>query len=869
MSKACSACGLCNHANMVAAPGKGNPGSGLFIIVDRPNFLEDSRNTPFCGQAAQLFLSILDKAGIEFPDDVYITYAYKCAIPEAAPKELKKESMEKCPEQWLFKEIKKYKPKVVVTLGADVLSLLLPQVTGVMKNRGAFFDTTIADVSLKVMPSLAPAYILNSREIEQQVILDMKRAYNAVHNGVAAWSPEKIKDLDYKTINNYIDFLEMYKDILEKKVVASDIETRGKDPYNIPFDTPGFPLISIQFSTGPKSGWFLPIAHTRYTSSLNPDGMAWAGKEWEHIQEGLRYIFESGDIFVIGHNFKFDSKWLNKCLGIKTKLNFDTMLAHGLFGETSNSLKKIAWELTDLGGYEEEQTNYTESLELDKRWDMFYYPFETLSTYGCCDVDVTFRAFSNLNAKLDAEPQLLELFKMLVKASRAFLDIEHEGIKINKEQLAVLDTDLNLETKRLEEEFRQLLGPQIQQLEAVLVEEATSKKTGKLLSTKPTTFNIESSDHICKLFYDYLGLPINDRHRSRKTKEPSVGRKALEELSVKHPAAKLLIDYRIASKQKVAFVDSYPKFIDENDRIHPDYKLIKFFNEDEDKEQGTATGRLACSSPNLQQVPSRDETKKIKKLFIPDYTEHFFLDADYSGIELRVTAIYCKDPMMIKFFNSGAGDFHRYVASKVYGRPEDQITKLERTYAKSTTFGILYGAGPAKIAEQAKCSVKDATAFIEEYFKLFPTLKKWIMQQKAFAQKHLYVKSLFGRIRRLPDANSRNEALREAALRRAINTPIQSDASDITLYGLTRIHSFLNSFSHYDASKPSRLRGSVHDSILVTVHEKDLEEIASTIKFDILENPTLDFIVKSGVRLQSEISVGPTWGDQLELKTEE
>jgi DNA polymerase-1 len=854
---------------MVAAPGKGNPNSGIFLIMDRPNFTEDERMVSFSGSASRLFMDILAKAGVDYPNDVYLTYAFKCHHSDLAPKELKKESAAKCPDTWLYSEIKKYKPKVIVALGADVMRLLLPNATGgVMKNRGAFFDSEEFGYPVKIMPSLSPAYLSLNREMEHQAVLDVKRAFSAVNGGVQSWTPEKLSDLYYRTVHTYDDFLVMNKEILEAKVVAADIETRGKDAYSIPFTRPGFPLVSIQFSTGPKSGWFLPIAHAKFIDTDNPQGMAWGGIEWSLIKTSLRHIFESGDLFVIGHNFKFDSKWINKFLSIKTKLSFDTMLAHGLFGETTNSLKKIAWELTDLGGYEEAQSQYTDSLEYDQQWDMFYYPYEQLATYGCCDVDVTYRAFTILDKKLEAEPQLLSLFKTLVKASRAFLDIEHEGIKINREQLALLDIDLNLEIRRLSGEFKQMLGPQIAKLEEELRVEATSTKTGRLLSNKTLEFNIDSSSHICKLFYEYLGIEVNDRHRSKKTKEPSVGRKALEEMEAKHPAAKLLIAHRVASKQKAAFVDAYPRFIDENDRIHPDYKLIKFFNEDEDKEQGTATGRLACSNPNLQQVPSRDDDKKIKRLFIPDYPNHYLLDADYSGIELRVTAMYCQDPIMINFFNSGAGDFHRHVASKVYGKPEDQISKLERTYAKSTTFGILYGAGPSKIAEQAKCSVKDATAFIEEYFKLFPTLKKWIMQQKAYAQKHLYVKSLFGRIRRLPDAASRNEAMREAALRRAINTPIQSDASDITLYGLTRIHSFLNSFPHADHTKPSRLRGSVHDSILVTVHEDDLEQIASTIKFDILESPNIDFILKSGVKLQSEISVGKNWGSVIELKTE-
>lgn len=869
MSKNCEACGLCNFANMVAAPGKGNPNSEFFIIMDRPNFTEDERQTAFSGQSSRLFIDILSKAGVDFPNDVYLTYAFKCAFPDGTPKEFKRESIEKCPDTWLYNEIKKYKPKVIMALGADVLNLILPNaVGGVPKNRGAFFDIEIEGHSIKVMPSLSPAYLTLNRGMEHQATLDVKRAFSAINGGVQCWNSNKLAELKYKTVNTYDDFLLMNKEILEAKVVAADIETRGKDPYNIPFTTPGFPLVSIQFSTGPKTGWFLPIAHTKYLNTDNPQGMAWEGIEWSLVKTSLRHIFESGDIFVIGHNFKFDSKWINKFLSIKTKLSFDTMLAHGLFGETTNSLKKIAWELTDIGGYEEEQSKYTDSIERDKQWDMFYYPYAQLATYGCCDVDVTYRAFTLLDKKLEADPQLLSLFKTLVKASRAFLDIEHEGIKINRAELSQLDIDLNLEIKRLEGEFKQLLAPHIAALEKELLVEATSEKTGKLLSNKPLEFNIDSASHICKLFYDYLEIEVNDRHRSKKTKEPSVGRKALEEMEAKHPAAKLLIAHRVASKQKAGFVDAYPRFIDSNDRIHPDYKLIKFFNEDEDKEQGTATGRMACSNPNLQQVPSRDDDKKIKKLFIPDFNNHFMMDCDFSGIELRVTAMYCQDPIMIKFFNSGTGDFHRHVASKVYGKPEDQISKLERTYAKSTTFGILYGAGPSKIAEQTKCSVKDASAFIEEYFKLFPTLKRWILQQKAYAQKHLYVKSLFGRIRRLPDAASRNEALREAALRRAVNTPIQSDASDITLHGLTRIHSFLNSFAHTDHTKPSRLRGSVHDSILLTVHEDDLEQIASTIKFDILENPTIDFIVKSGVKLQAEVSVGRNWGSVIDLKTE-
>ena len=869
MSK-CSSCPLSTEPGVksVCMDAKGNPASQLFIIMDRPNRSEDSHNSSFSGEASKLFFNLMDKAGIRFPEDAYITYQSKCYFPDEAPKELKEQSKAACKTQWLVKEILKYKPKIVVAVGAEVMSNLTEAI-GVMKHRGAFIDAEIEGHKFKVMPTLSPAYLMNNhRELEGQVTTDLKRAYNAVSGGVSCWTPGKEKTLDYHYVKTIEDFMVMVDEIKKAGKATCDIECRGKDAYFPQFPTPGFPLTSIQFSTHTGSGWFLPIAHESFVTEDTPEGKAWNGVEWTYIMGQLKWIFESGKIFLIGHNFKFDSKWIMKHLGMKPKLSFDTMLAHGLFGETSSSLKKLAWELTDMGGYEEEQSKYTEALDADKKWDMFHYPLEQLSIYGCCDVDATFRVFEILDSKLISNPQMMELFKILVKASRAFLDIEHEGIKIDKQYLETLGTDLTLELGKLKEDFNQLASKQIKEFNEKLLEEATSEKTGKLLKNKQTEFNIDSSDHVSTLFYEMLGFPINDKYRSRKTGDSSVGKKALEELSKKHPIAEVLMEYRGLSKQKVGFVDAYPRYMDSNDKVHPDYKLIKFYNEDADKEQGAATGRTACSDPNLQQVPARDETKRIKKLFIPDCKDHILMDCDYAGIEIRVVAMYCQDPIMKKFFNEGKGDLHRYVASRINNKPEDQITKLERTMAKACTFGILYGAGPGKIAEQAKCSFKQAQEFIEEYFKLFPTLKTWIFQQKANAQKNLYVKSLFGRTRMLPDAGSYNEMLREQALRRAVNTPIQSDASDITLYGLTRIATYLNKFNNKDPLNPSRLRASVHDSILISAHKDDFEEIAGAVKFDILEKIDLDFLLSKGVRLAAEVSIGPTWGSQTVLETE-
>lgn len=1108
----CNACALSTSGiNNICLPAKGAANSDLFVVMERPSYTEEKAGSPFVGTAGKLLLNLIEKAGIPFPGGVYCTYATKCFMNDSVDKNYKREALTICHDNWLKKEILMHKPKVVVACGAEVMTLLTQEL-GIMKNRGRIIDVTIDDFNFKVIPTLSPSYLLQEhRELEPQVIMDLKRAYNAVNQGISCWTPDKLSEMKYRVVNTIDEMREMFNEILKKKIVACDIECRGKDPYFIKFEKPGYGLVSIQFSTGPKTGWFLPIAHESFEKEgFGPDGFRWNTEhEQSVLMEGLTEVLESGKVFLIGHNFKFDSKWIYKFLGIKPKLSFDTMLAHGLFGETSSSLKKLAWEMTDMGGYEDEQSKFTDTLPTDEKYDMYRYPFEQLAIYGCCDVDVTFRIFDILNAKLSGNQQMLELFKILVKASRAFLDLENDGIKIDTDALKDLGSELNLEMAKLKEDFKQLAYTKIQEMEEEFKKAAISEKTGKPLKNKVTEFNIDSSDHVSTLFYDKLGFPINDRHRSKKTKDPSVGKKALEDLGDQYPIAKVLAQYRGLSKQKVGFVDAYPRYIDANSRIHPDYKLIKFYNEDSDREQGTATGRLACSDPNLQQVPARDETKRIKKLFIPDYADHYLMDCvvpgtkiltadfqwknieelkvgdelvgfdekldkntklrrsivekigkrkaktyhvitdkgsvvcsdnhgwaaykqyngcygkrswiktkdlkegmkisfltspwktedtfesgwmsgmfegegwvnkrggcgiaqnpgdvldrieeqlekdgftytkriqkghkceqliltgpyapmraigkykikrlldkydfegmrgwsrqtgpatilkvlpmegeetvvsmktstrtfiaeglfshncDYSGIELRVTAMYCQDPIMKKFFNEGAGDFHRYVAAKVYGKPESQITKLERTYAKSTTFGILYGAGPAKIAEQAKCSVKQAQDFIDEYFKLFPSLKKWIRNQHAFAQKNLYVKSMFGRIRLLPDANARNDFTRESALRKAVNSVIQSDASDITLYGLTRIASYLGKYGHINPEHPSKLKASVHDSILLSVQQDDFPTIAKHVKYNILENIDLDIIKNRGILLRAEVSVGPTWGTQYDLK---
>ena len=168
---------------------------------------------------------------------------------------------------------------------------------------------------------------------------------------VKRWTDDSIKDLTYRVVETRADLEELWAEIRAKKKVACDIEARSTDPYTATYTRPGFPVVSIQFSTGPRTAWFLPISHFDFLADDNPHGLFWQSDSI-YLYDFLKDIFENKEYFIIGHNFKFDSKFIAQYFGIKPKLDFDTMLGFGLFQDTSNGLKKLAWQYSDLGGYE-------------------------------------------------------------------------------------------------------------------------------------------------------------------------------------------------------------------------------------------------------------------------------------------------------------------------------------------------------------------------------------------------------------------------------------------------------------------------------------------------------------------------------------
>lgn len=1208
MTIKCDACGLCKQdgLNTVRVGGVGKHNSPIMVVLGRSTREDDRAGKAFQGSAPRFFSNVLKSAAIN-PEHCYFTNTVKC-VQLTEDKDLTKASLEACVNKWLKLEVNLVKPKIIIALGNDAYAALTGK-KSVIKDRGSLTLYEGEGFQAYVLPTYSPFYLMqapNNSRLVNQCVTDLRKVNSIISGKFGFWSDDMLTngELDYTTIDSVTKLQELVQKVYNSGVLACDIEARKNDAYRVYSlcQGVGFPLVSLQFATSEREAYFLPWANQEYVTPENPFGFAFSDADREEIISILRPILEDPDdkITLIGHNFKFDAKWINTYLGIRPKLDYDTMLASSFLGEASNRLKKLSWSYTSMGGYEHAQDEYTKSLPGPDQWDMFKYPVSVLVPYGCADADATLRIYNRFVADGVVNKTNSFIFNAIISASNVFTDIEHEGIHVDKGYLDTLAIDLELEMRKYEEEFRMMAPIDIDFLDRDIYNEALGKK-GKPLKHKNTHFLISSNDHISRLFFGRMGMPIDDKRRSKKTKEASTSEKALKSLAPQYPIVSKLLDWRRVSKQKSGFVDAYPGFLDENNRIHPDYKLVQYEDSESGDSSGTVTGRMACieenqlvtllneerpikdvkvgdlvysysnnlpvlkpvlkvmdngyqdcvkiiwesqgtydvnslvctpdhllltkhgwrradslnegevilhlrrrlqnngrirvyganshcdseeaivkktyfkadshmhihhinhikddnrlvnfqiltneeharyhqrlraengeikyahlvtddvkasrdkvnygafngryvaktkyqllrmlaqtkgtitdvcmdfstfkskcsehgidlkqvikryssfgyisrgriisaytkhfsvfssvtslavskelhvgiqrlkelcsfydvvynhrvlsvskvgkrhvydlevqdthnfiaselcvhncSDPNLQNVPSRGEGTRIKRLFIPDFPEHLLADCDFAGIELRVATMWSQDPNMVHYFNHGTGDFHTYSAAMINGCKESEVTKAQRTLAKTFNFCILFGGSANKVSEITGVSIPEAERFIVEYFKIFPGLAKWIKSQHRFVKQNGFVTSMFGRIRHLPDATivprsheERNKV--EAALRRAVNSPIQADASDLTVWSLSRIWKYLNEFPHTDPTKPSRLRGSVHDSILLSVHVEDVAEILGHIKFEILENPCIDFIEAKGITLRADVSVGPNWGDQTDI----
>lgn len=336
------------------------------------------------------------------------------------------------------------------------------------------------------------------------------------------------------------------------------------------------------------------------------------------------------------------------------------------------------------------------------------------------------------------------------------------------------------------------------------------KTKEKIYSLAGTEFNINSPKQLAEILYNKLGLKSGKRGKKARSTEMEI----LEELSFQHEIAQEIINYRILNKLLTGYLLPLHNYINpETQRIHTKWSQTV-----------AGTGRIISSEPNLQNIPVKGHwAELLREVFVPE--EGFlFLSADYSQIELRLLAHLSEDPALIKAFREGK-DIHTKAASEIFSIPEDKVTEEQRRIAKTVNFGIFYGISPFGLSESIKIPYEKAEELIDLYFLRYPGVKKFIDETLSFARQNGYVRTLFGRIRPVPDINSPNQFLRMQAERVAINARVQGTVADIIKIAMIRI---------YERIKKERLLAKlilqIHDEIVLEVEQKEAETLSSIVQ---------------------------------------
>ena len=372
---------------------------------------------------------------------------------------------------------------------------------------------------------------------------------------------------------------------------------------------------------------------------------------------------------------------------------------------------------------------------------------------------------------------------------------------------------------------------------SVDLEKQCDAKAREIYQKADFTFNINSPRQLGDVLFNKLNLPKPVKYGKGKTISTAVD--VLEELSAEHEVPRLVLDYRQLSKLKSTYVDALPALLNRcTNRLHTTFN-----------QAGTATGRLSSTNPNLQNIPIRTELgREIRAAFIAE-PGSVLLSADYSQIELRLLAHFSDDPLLVEAFRRG-DDIHSLTASQVFGVPPMLLDAEHRRRAKAVNFGIVYGLSPFGLSQQLGIEQREAKRFIEAYFEKYQGVRKFIDRALDETRREQLVRTLFGRVRPIPDINSKNANMRGFAERTAVNTPLQGTAADLIKMAMIRIDEDLRT-----RKLKSRMLLQVHDELLFEVPHQELETMRQLVR-DRMEN-----VYPLKVPLVVEVGVGPNWRD--------
>ncbi|WP_445710210.1 DNA polymerase I [Flavobacterium sp.] len=579
----------------------------------------------------------------------------------------------------------------------------------------------------------------------------------------------------------------LLQNLEKQQSVCFDTETTGLDALNAT-------LVGIAFSWEKGKGFYVPFPENQ--------------EEAQQLANKFIPFFENEEIEKIGQNLKYDLKILAN-YGIQVKGNFfDTMIAHYLINPdmrhnmdilSETYLKYSPKPIVDLIGKKGKNQKSMRDISI-----------EDVKEYAVEDADITFQLkehFSPILEKVGTKKLFDDIEIPLVKV---LASMEREGIQLDVVFLKSMSSEMQIEINSFEQKIYEIAGE---------------------------TFNLASPKQLGDILFDKLKIG-GTKQKKTKTGQYATGEEILSYLAKDNEIVRYILEWRQLVKLQNTYVDALPNQVDpKTTRVHTDYMQTV-----------AATGRLSSNNPNLQNIPIRTERgRQIRKAFTAKNENYTLLAADYSQIELRIIAALSGETTMIEAFKNGE-DIHKSTASKVFNVALEEVTKEQRSNAKTVNFGIIYGVSAFGLSNQTDLSRSESADLIDAYYKTYPKLKSYIQEQIDFARENGYVQTVLGRRRYLKDINSANAVVRGAAERNAVNAPIQGSAADIIKIAMINIHNRLN-----DENWQSKMLLQVHDELVFDVHNSELEKIQPMIKHE-MENA-----FKLEVPLTVDLGLGKNW----------
>ena len=608
----------------------------------------------------------------------------------------------------------------------------------------------------------------------------------SVEESILGYKTIETSDHFYQHVNTALSRKLLLKKLQNQTSVCFDTETTGLKALEVE-------LIGISFSWETGKGYYVSFPKDQ--------------TETKTILEEFRCFFENTSIEKIGHNLKYDIKVLsNYGMPVKGPL-FDTMIAHYLINPDMRHGMDILAE-TYLN-YQPVSITKLIGKKGKNQLSMRDVPIKDQTEYAVEDADITLQLKKHFIEELK-KGNVIKLFNEIELPLVSVLTaMEIEGINLNTEFLKALSIHLT---------------DDINSLEKTIFEEAGEE------------FNIASPKQLGVVLFENMKLV--DKPKKTKTGQYSTAEDVLSNLSKDHTIIANVLEYRQFKKLQSTYVDALPNEINSSTgRVHTAYAQAV-----------AATGRLSSTNPNLQNIPIRTERgKQVRKAFIPRDENHVLLAADYSQIELRIIAALSEEETMIEAFKNGE-DIHASTAAKVFNVPINEVTREQRSNAKTVNFGIIYGVSAFGLSNQTDLTRKESKELIDLYYQTYPKLRNYMSAQVDFARENGYVETVLQRRRYLKDINSRNAIVRGAAERNAVNAPIQGSAADIIKIAM------INIFKRFEKEGfKSKMLLQVHDELVFDAHKDELEIIKPIIKYE------MEHAFEMIVPLDVEIGVGENW----------